>query len=271
MPPTAPTVEYPTPIIGDADQTQDLARLFPTIMPHVEQTVYQTIRDACSSRTIFPTDGGGLPLPAAFSIPPDVSLFDGKDSTYAIPAGFKDAGDPVPQIPVVRGWPAFPGTVPGIGVAEATTSEDQGERTTQAGFASDVFATDAQGNVIATAAYYAEPLSVTVVIELVHTNRDERDRLHDQLYRVIFPLRRLLASESQQVRDVTIDAEKQDLPVDEQPDVFYVSVFTVQVSAEALIPTEIVPGGVITELDTTVAPYTPGPAEEAPCDVIDLT
>lgn len=218
---------------------------------------------------MFPDEGLGLTLPAAFSIPPDVGLFAGMDSSYPPVGSNVDGVTPIPvkPIPVVRGWPAYPGSVPAVGVAEATSTEDPAERTTQAGFAGDVFATDAQGNVVATCSYYAEPLQVVVVVELIHTNRDQRDRLHDQLWRVIFPLRHLLSDLSPQVRDVTINAEKQDLPVDEQPNVIYVSVFTVQVAAEALIPGEITLAGTITQLGVTATPTTI--TQDAPTD--DLT
>lgn len=153
-----------------------------------------------------------------------------------------------------------------------TTSEDDAERTAQAGFAGDVYATDDQGNVLATCAYYAEPLMVTVIVELIHLNRDERDRLHEQLYRVVYPLRHLLPSSSAQVREVRINSEKNELPVDEQPLTMYVSLFTVEVAAEALIPSEIVPGGVIEQLAVTTTPLIPITYVTDPQDgFIDLT
>lgn len=276
----APVSTYPTPVIGQTPNggalifpgdgsglafddrypitfppvtVGDLASLFPTVIPRVEHAIYERVNDACSSRSIFPTDGSGIPVPFTFNIPPDVSLFKGMDGSYTIPVG-KQAGQPVPPIKVVRGWPAFPGDIPAIGVAESTMSEDESEDAIQGGFAGDVFAKDSLGNVVATCAYYAQPVVSTVVVELIHTNRDERDRLDDQLRRVILPLRRLLGSWSTQIRDVTVDSEKQDLPLDEQPNVIYVSVFTVTVRAEALIPTEITPVGVIEQITTTVTP-----------------
>lgn len=238
----------------------DLAALFPTYMPQVERVVYERIKEACSSRTIFPFDGQGLPLPAAFNVPPDISLYAGWDSTYPNPMfGQAPPNAPaqpatVPPILVVRGWPAYPGAIPAIGVCETNTSEDDGETAIDAGFAGDVYATDQLGNVIATAAYYAEALSVTVVVELIHLNRDERDRLHDQLYRVIYPLRRLLPSSSSQISEVKVSNEKQELPVPEQPDPMYVSIFTVMVACEVLIPTEIVANGMVEQIITAVTP-----------------
>lgn len=240
------------PLTFPSDPPGDLSRLFPTIMPQVEQIVYQTVNDACQTRATFPPDGQGLPLPLSFRTP-DISLFLGKDGTYTIPAG-TNAGQPIPPIPVNRGWPAYPGEVPAIGVTEAESNEDPAERLSQAGFAGDVYATDALGNVLATCAYYSEPLRWTVVVELIHVNRDERDRLHDQLRRVIYPLRQVIGDSSEQVWDVTVSAEKQELPIDEQPLVMYLSLFTVEVTGEALIPTEIVTGGAIERLDVTVTP-----------------
>lgn len=284
--PERPITEYRTPVIGqqpnptgltfpddgtglqfDAgypltfppDPIRDPGSLFPTMIPEVEKIVYQTVLDACSSRMIFPTEGQGIPLPAAFSIPPSIGLFAGKDSTYTIPAG-PNAGQPIPPIPVVRGWPAYPGVVPAIGVAESTSTEDSAERGTAGGFAGDVNAVDELGNIVATCAYYAEPLRITVVVELIHTNRDERDRLSEQLWRTLLPLRRSISDQSPQVRDVQLGSEKQDLPIDEQPIVMYVSVFTIEVDAEALVPTEIVTaaaGGVITQVITTITPTPP--------------
>lgn len=258
------------PLTFTPDPVGDLASLFPTILPQVERIVYETIQDACSTRTVFPEEGQGLPLPAEFSILPDVGLFRGMDSTYPLPVG-RNAGDPVPQIPVIRGWPAFPGALPAIGVAEAQTAEDQSERALQAGFAGDAYATDDLGNVLATCAYYSEPLVTTVVFELIHSNRDQRDRLQDQLLRVVYPLRRRLSRLSAQTFDVHIAAEKQDLPVDEQPNVIYVSVFTLEIHFEALIPSEITTDAVITELAITVTPTEVPTSADRSQDAIDLT
>lgn len=266
--PAAPESLYPSPVIGtppagggltfpadgsgltfDAgypltfapETALDLQALFPTVIPAVEKIVYQHVLEACSARTIFPTDGSGLSLPFSFGIPPDLGLYKTSNGSGTL-------------IPVVRGWPAYPGKVPAIGVAEATTNDDAGEDMIFAGFVGDVEATDDSGNVLATAAYYAQPLQIVVVVELIHENRDERDRLHDQLRRVMYPLRHLIPSFSAQARDVRIDSEKQDLPQDELPRPIYVSLYTVTVAAEALIPTEITPTGVIDRIDITVTP-----------------
>lgn len=243
-------VEIPTAVLNGAPP--DLGRAFPSFIPQPEVTVYERIFDACNSRQVFPDDGSGLTLPIGFTLGPDISLYQGRDGSYL------QDGAALPPIPVVRGWPAYPGSLPAIGVALANEAEDDSERAAQAGFAGDVFGVDVDGNVIATAAYYSEPLYYNVVVELIHTNRDERDRLHDQIRRVIYPLRHLLPSTSSLIREVKVsNGEKQDLPVDEQPILMYVSLFTVEVWGEAVIASEIVPYGTIDEIDVTVQPQTP--------------
>lgn len=248
--------EYPTPLAGNplitlADGTTvqvtnelDIRALFPSTIPNAEQIVYDRVREAANSRLIFPRDGLGVTLPATFNVMPDLSLYADRDGSYVV------NGEPVEPIPVIRGWPEFPGQVPAIGVSESTSDDDPGEESIFGGFAGDVSAVDSAGNVVATAAYYAEPLQTVVVVELIHTNRGERDRLHDQLRRVLWPLRHLLPSQSPQTRDVRVSGEKQDLPQDELPRPVFVSVFTVTVVSEALIPAEITPGGTITAVDT---------------------
>jgi hypothetical protein len=88
--------------------------------------------------------------------------------------------------------------------------------------------------VIATADYYSEPLYVPVVVEMIHENRDERDRLHNELRRLLFPLRRKLLGMDPLIRRVRVDSEKQDMPLDEAPYVLYVSLFTVHTYFEML-------------------------------------
>ena len=242
------------PLIFPPDAPADPASLFPSYVPQPEQAIFQAVADACSSRTPFPATGEGLALPAQFSIPPMVGLYAGHYPGDQIAFANGDLVT-VPEIPVTRGWPAYPGAVPAIGVTETNASDDMSDEAVQAGFAGDVFARDPYGNVLATAAYYAQPLVFTIVVELIHTNRDERDRLHDQLRLVLYPLRSILPETSSQIREVSVDSEKQDLPVEEQPIVMYVSVYTVTVRAEALIATEVVPGGVIDQITTTVTEY----------------
>lgn len=237
----------------------DIGSLFPTVIPEVEQIIYQAVNDAANTRLIFPDDGDGLLLPATFNLLPNISLYAGKDSSYGAAV-----------IPVVRGWPTYPGVVPAIGVALSTEGDDPSGRVQQGGFAGDVYAVDSLNNVIATCAYYAEPLYATVIVELIHENRDERDRLHDQLRRVIYPLRHVMPSASSQIREVQISAEKQELPLDEQPLTVYISLFTVEVWAEALIPTEIVVGGAVNQLATTVT-TTVITHDPNPDDFVDLT
>lgn len=253
-------ITFPPAVVGD------LGAMFPTIFPRVEEMVWQAVNDACNSRTVFPDDGQGLVFPVQFNQAPAIALFAGTDQSYPPINNVK-----VEPIKVVRGWPAYPGQIPQIGVAESTSNEDPGEELSQAGFAGDVFAEDTYGNVIATAAYYSQPLNVSVVVELIHTNRDERDRLHDQLRAVLFRLKHTIPSASLQIRDVTVNGEKQDLPLDEQPSVIYVSVFSVDVRGEMLVPTEIVYGGVVDQLIFTVDPIPPT-LDSIPANVeIDLT
>src|SRR6202020_2465627 len=91
----------------------------------------------------------------------------------------------------------------------------------------------------ASPAAYSAALLNSVVVELIRENRDERDRLHDQIRRRLYPLRHIAPSNSQVIKELQVQAEKQDLPVDEQPLTIYVSVFTVEVFSEALIPTGV--------------------------------
>lgn len=243
---------YRTAVVNDAGATvpNDLGALFPTVIPAVELAVYEHVLAATQAHTVFPSEGSGLAFPVVFNVLPQVSLYRDKDGSYTVPAG-PDAGQPIPPIPVVRGWPPFPGAVPSIGVAEASSEDDGSEDTIQGGFAGDVTALDGNGNPVATCAYYAEPLLVTIVVELIHVNRDERDRLHDQLRRVIFPLKHLLPERSSQIRHVRLSAEKQDLPQDELPRPIYVSLWTLAVGCEALIPTEITASTTISAVTVT--------------------
>ncbi len=163
------------------------------------------------------------------------------------------------KVPVVRGWPAYPGMVPAIGVAAGPESEDKQADLEQGGFAGTLTAyedlrfpadgtglafTDGQIEPLHGAApvgfadYYAEPLYATVVVELIHENRDERDRLHNELRRVLFPLRRWLPGRDALIRKVAVDGEKTEQnggpPTAEEPMWVYISLFTVHVFYEML-------------------------------------
>lgn len=213
----------------------DAGSLFPAYIPNCEQIVWDELNDATQTCAFFPEEETGLPFPIEFTHPPDLGLFAGKDESY-----LQANGKPIPPVTVVRGWPSYPGAVPQIGVAIATENEDASERLGQGGFAGDIYARDQDGNIVASAAYYAEPLYSVVIVELIHENRDERDRLHNQLRRRLYPLRHLAPDRTPIVKEVQVQSEKQDLPVDEQPLVIYVSVFTVEMWSEALIPAEVV-------------------------------
>jgi hypothetical protein len=213
-----------------------VASLFPTYLPNAEQIVWDTLNDSTQTGAFFPEDSEqGIPLPFAFETPPAIGLFADTDpETYPTVNGITNS-----PIKIVKGWPAYPGVIPAIGVAIATENEDASERLGQGGFAGDAYARDEGDNIVATAAYYAEPLYSVVVVELIHENRDERDRLHRQLRRVLYPLRHIVPSSNALVKELQVQSEKQDLPVDEQPLTVYVSVFTVEMWSEALIPTEV--------------------------------
>jgi hypothetical protein len=211
-----------------AEASGEEGELFPTLLPDVERLVYDYVLEATKPRTKFPQDlDGGITLPATTgAIRPLLDLFPGQQGSAGIP--------------VVRGWPAYPGSVPAIGVATVSESEDQQSESIQAGFAGDLYAYDrVTGLSVAQASYYAEPLYAVVVVELIHENRDERDRLHNALRRTMFPLRRILPSLTPLVRRVQVDAERQELPLDEQPMTIYASLFSVHVWYEMLTAIDV--------------------------------
>ena len=224
---------------------------FPSYLPNPEQIVWDTLNDATQVAVVFPEDTDqGLTLPLTFETPPDIGLFAGTDpETYPTVSGITNS-----PIKIVKGWPTYPGAMPQIGVAIATESEDGAGRLGQGGFAGDAYVRDGEDNIVATCAYYAEPLYSVVVVELIHVNRDERDRLHNQLRRKLYPLRHLVPSSSSQVKELQVQAEKQDLPVDEQPNTIYVSLFTVEFWSEALIPTQVqINPAVVGSIDAAVS------------------
>lgn len=245
--------EIPTAVAqGPGPSPAAPGQIFPAWIPQAEIFVWEALDDATRTGVAIPEDveAAGLFLPLSFDQAPDLALFAGTDETYP-----PVAGHPVKPIPVVRGWPAYPGAVPQIGVAVATENEDGSEKLGQGGFAGDVFAQDQNGKITATCAYYAEPLYSTVVVELIHENRDERDRLHNMIRRRLYPLRHMIPSAYSTVKEIAIQSEKQELPVDEQPLTIYVSLFTVEMWAEALIPTTVLTGAGITgKVEVNVEP-----------------
>jgi hypothetical protein len=232
------------------------AGLFPSYLPNAEQIVWDALNDATQCAAFFPDDGEGLPFPITFETPPNLGLFaDIAPGSEENPVSLN--GINVVPIKIVKGWPAYPGVVPQIGVAIATENEDGAGRLGQGGFAADAVARDESGNIVASASYYAEPLYSVVVVELIHENRDERDRLHDQLRRALYPLRHLVPGSSSIVKELAVQSEKTDLPVDEQPLTIYVSLFTVEVWSEALIPTAVqVNPAIIGPINVAVEPVT---------------
>jgi hypothetical protein len=227
---------------------EDLGALFPAFIPNAETLVFDLLNEACQASTVFPQDGSGLPLPAAFEIPPGIALY-----SLVMPDGSSQGGHQSRRIPVVQGWPTYPGVLPQIGVALSNDAPDQASRTTYAGFAGDAVAVDANGVLLASASYWADPRYESVVVELIHENRDERDRLYSQLRRLLYPLRHTLPQNSPLIKEVSISGEKQELPLDEQPLTIYVALFTVEVWSEALIPSDVAgPEGFVSEIDVTV-------------------
>jgi hypothetical protein len=53
-------------------------------------------------------------------------------------------------------------------------------------------------------------------VQLIHENRDERDRLHNELRRVLAPLKRRLPARDPQIHRTKVSSEKQDVPMDER-------------------------------------------------------
>jgi hypothetical protein len=230
-----------SPVYGSGPAS--LGDIFPTVLPEPEKLVYQFVKDATEPYAISFPDDDHIPvsLEADFKQRGPLSLYASKDDPRTIP--------------VVRGWPAYPGNCPGIGVAVGTETEDDQHDAISGGFAGEAFAHDANGNVIGSADYFAEPLYVPVIVELIHENRDERDRLHNELRRLLFPLRRKLLGMDPLIRRVRVDSEKQDTPMDEAPYVLYVSLFTVHVYFEMLEATNVTgTDGIISSLATTVTP-----------------
>ena len=242
-------MKFTSPVYGAGDPS--LGDVFPTLLPEPEHLVYQFVHDAANPYSIVFPDDDSLPvtLEAQFKQRGPLSLYVSRDDPRTIP--------------VVRGWPAYPGQVPGIGVAVGTESEDDALDGMSGGFAGEAFAYDASGTVIATADYYAEPLYVPVVVELIHENRDERDRLHNELRRLLFPLRRKLLGMDPLIRRVRVDSEKQDTPMDEAPYVLYVSLFTVHVYFEMFEAVNVTGAdGTIATVAQTISPL--GTADFSP-------
>src|SRR4051794_39123697 len=91
--------------------TPELAALFPTKPPDPEALVYEYVAAATA-------DGLASGVPAL--------------SFYADRARSAAEGR---KISVARGWPAYPGVVPAIGVASGPETEDQQHEAEQGGFA----------------------------------------------------------------------------------------------------------------------------------------
>lgn len=216
----------PSPVAGSG--SPDLGLLFPTIVPEPEKLVYQYLLEACGGASAqegtmppegiipFPEDQGTpVILPARFSAPP-LSI-PGPDGPRALP--------------LVRGWPTYPGKVPALGVAIGTETEDDQDEGISGGFIGDTYAKNKAGETIATASYYAQRVYATIIVELISENRDQRDEFHTRIRTVLAPLKRRLPSLDKRIFRASVDSEKQEVeggpPESEQPFVIYCSVFTV--------------------------------------------
>jgi hypothetical protein len=214
----------------------ELAAVFVTRMPDPEQLVYDYIAAAAA---------GNLPAGA-----PSLGFY--ADQARALAEGTR--------IDVVRGWPLYPGRVPAIGVATGDEGEDPAQQTIQGGFVGTLPALDDAGNVVGLADYYEEPLYIPVVVQLIHENRDERDRLHNQLRMVLTPLRTWLPTQDPLIRQVRVDMSKDEAssdgpPVSEMPFTVYMSIVTVHVYCVAMTPRDIVDQtGIATAINSTVTP-----------------
>lgn len=219
----------------------ELGVAFPTYLVDVERMVYDFVFDSAQLNV---ADG----LPAL--------------SFYADRA--RSASEDL-RVPVGVGWPAYPGQVPAIGIAAGTESEDHQHDVVQGGFAGNVIAYVADdggqptGVVAGTADYFSEPLYSPIIIQLIHENRNERDRLHNELRRLLFPLRAYLLGRSSLIKKVTLDAEKTEAdagpPIVEQPITVYISLFTIHVYSEMLEPRRITDSDdIIARIDVDVVP-----------------
>lgn len=251
--------QFTSPVYSGGDPS--LGDLFPTYFVEPEKAVFEAVHDATFTRLVFPDSVTiALTLPAAFDVPAALP-YDSSQQTqwgfwtdpqtgrsYGVEApGLAYTDSEWPTIPVIRGYPAYPAHVPGIGVFLSPEHEDDARRAIGGEFAGDLVQSDASGNTLGAASYYSYPQHSTVVVELIHENRDERDRLHAQLWRLLGPLERRLPGVDRLYRTVSISAEKQELPIDEQPLPLYISLFTVEVDHEMLEAVDVVgPAGVIT-------------------------
>lgn len=225
----------PSPVYSGGDPS--LADLFPTLLPEPEKLIYEHVKDATRTRIMFPEDAAfALTLPATFDQAPLLNFYPDGNTVWD-----DAADDESPVIPVTRGTSlAYEGHTPAISVGLGNDSEDSARALEGGGFVGEARAYEADGvTVFGIADYYSQPLYASVLVQLIHENRDERDRLHNELRRLLFPLRRKLLGMDPLIRRVRVDSEKQDAPMDEAPYVLYVSLFTVHVYYEMLEATNV--------------------------------
>lgn len=215
--------------------TPELAALFPTRLTDVEKLVYDYV----------------------------ISF-----ATNTLETGTPALNDPragAPPIPIFRGWPPFPGPIPAIGISAGTEGEDQ-QNKTMVQFAGTPRAYDDQGVLLGVADYYAQPIYSPILVVFVHENRDERDRLHNELRRLLFPLTRQLPQMdgASLIKEVAIDAEKDEgqtgPDVGDEPMILYTSLFTVHVKHEMLEAADVTAAeDLLQRIDVTSTPADSGP------------
>jgi len=143
----------------------------------------------------------------------------------------------VGELPVHQGWPTDLGELPALGVARGPQAGD-GQPLGTGTFAGEVVALDEDGVAYSSATYYVHPQSTDIVVELLHHDPTERDRLHEELQLALAPLGRALQTRDALVREVTVTGRKRAL---EDPAAAgalaataHTSLFTVRVAYELL-------------------------------------
>jgi hypothetical protein len=176
-------------------------------------------------------------LPAAFDQPPLLNFYPDGNTVWDARGRRRGAGDP----DHARHRARLRGPHPGD--QRRARQRQRGRRTATsraAGSSARSSPRTPTATYLGAADYYSEPLYASVVVQLIHENRDERDRLHNELRRVLAPLKRRLPWRDPQISRTKVSSEKQDVPMDEQPFTMYVSMFTVEVWFEMLQAIDVV-------------------------------
>lgn len=216
----------PSPVVGTGNP--DVGSLFPTIVPEPEKLVYQFLLEACGGTS---AQEGTEPPEGVIAFPEDQGTPVALPASFGAPALMISGPEGPRALPLVRGWPTYPGKIPALGVAIGTETEDDEDEGLAGGFLGDAIAKTKNGEILASASYYAQRVYGTVIVELISENRDQRDTIHTQIRTVLAPLKRRLPSLDKRILRASVDSEKQEVeggpPENEQPFVVYCSVFTV--------------------------------------------